>query len=1018
LAAQTAEKFINHPQFGRLYRTGDKCRIDIRTQRVHFLGRIDTQIKVRGHRVETQAVEDMLQTQFNEIEAAVLDYQNEALIAFVAAPSLRKGDVSELAAAPAEWTARVTAILSDQLPAPSIPTKFFLVEKFVMQPISGKIDRKRLPNLSYLLSKAEMKTRDMHEASVVRRDTAGETHDSDERREVWVPESGAETHAHCAEVLAICRAVFESPLGLDDGFVEAGGHSLAIARLAQRLQAAGWQVPVRALLGDCNTARKVAGRVRADRQAHRAIAAPTKSDERKTARDERAAEVLSVKYFTMLQVIFGSLLYSPALLAFFFALTYVDVATFFATNSLLEFIIAGLFLYLLGLAMPFASLLWAMVIKFFMGGDIYKNNVTPGVYPKWSKMHLRIWCIERLQHTVFLTLRMMYRSAPLMAFTLRQLGASVGKNLQCAYDAHLSGPVDLISIEDDVSIQTGAYIQTTSWVGQHLRVGAVQLGSGCKIAMRAAIASNVSVGRGTWITPFTPILADVGQHEMWEGAPARLGGRCKELKRTADACRYANPIWLLETISVLMQVLLTFCLSVLPTAAIVWFTRGFIAMGEGELSDAYFSDMPLSQIVWQLSLYAFLTTWLSIVVFSLLGCLFIRCTAASPGLYPSRGLSGALLMYRIHMMNRIQRLWSWTITGQYLRALAGMRLPHVGGSECDVMLNLVPELTSADTQVFWSHGCFTNMLDCGARHFELRQLDMSRNFFGGNNSVAESGQLPSNFLLGVSTAASDIEFRRQMRSRMGEPITVAGNPPVKFASASFEAEIETQRLPSLSIFLTRILLFDVFSIGILPIAEGLIFTILYICLLRLGEHPVVYAISAFLLTELSMILLCVAVKKSLVGRWGLDHQAPFWSWRHFAYFFAQDCFFVWCRDILVFCAGSVLSNCILRLIGCHIGRRTIVNHPMQCSDWNAVSFGNDCVIDGLLQFHTLENMVLKVKRTRIEDGCTVSFGATVMSGALIERNTTLSPLALVLKDMHLVTAAYEGSPAEPMGVTS
>ena len=55
---------------------------------MHFLGRIDAQLKVRGHRVEIQPVEDILQTQFAEIEAAVLDYQNEELVAFVAAPSV------------------------------------------------------------------------------------------------------------------------------------------------------------------------------------------------------------------------------------------------------------------------------------------------------------------------------------------------------------------------------------------------------------------------------------------------------------------------------------------------------------------------------------------------------------------------------------------------------------------------------------------------------------------------------------------------------------------------------------------------------------------------------------------------------------------------------------------------------------------------------------------------------------------------------------------------------------------
>ena len=121
-------------------------------------------------------------------------------------------------------------------------------------------------------------------------------------------------------------------------------------------------------------------------------------------------------------------------------------------------------------------------------------------------------------------------------------------------------------------------------------------------------------------------------------------------------------------------------------------------------------------------------------------------------------------------------------------------------SECDVMFNLVPEFATADAQVFWSNGCFTNMLDYGAEHLTLRHLDMPRNFFSGNNCVAEYGQLPTNFLLGVSTPCSDIDFRRQMRSRLGEPITVAGNPPVKFASASFEAENEPQTadLPALS----------------------------------------------------------------------------------------------------------------------------------------------------------------------------------------------------------------------------
>jgi hypothetical protein len=292
---------------------------------------------------------------------------------------------------------------------------------------------------------------------------------------------------------------------------------------------------------------------------------------------------------------------------------------------------------------------------------------------------------------------------------------------------------------------------------------------------------------------------------------------------------------------------------------------------------------------------------------------------------------------------------------------------------------------------------------------------MPRNFFSGNNSVAESGHFPTNFLLGVSTSGNDILFRRQMQSRLGEPITVAGNPPVKFASADFEAENDAQPLPSLPLFLARVFLNDIFRIGILRIANVLAYVVMYTLLLRLGGHPVVSAFIALILTEVILVVSCTATKKLLVGsKWGSAHSTPFWSWRHFTYFFTQDCFFAWCRTPLGISAGTVLSNIILRRMGCRIGKRTILTSPMQASDWNAVSFGNDCIIGGFLQFHTLEDMMLKVKRTDIQDGSTISFGATVMGGAVMAPETTLLPLSMVLKEMHLPTGTYWGSPTEPV----
>jgi hypothetical protein len=73
------------------------------------------------------------------------------------------------------------------------------------------------------------------------------------------------------------------------------------------------------------------------------------------------------------------------------------------------------------------------------------------------------------------------------------------------------------------------------------------------------------------------------------------------------------------------------------------------------------------------------------------------------------------------------------------------------------------------------------------------------------------------------------------------------------------------------------------------------------------------------------------------------------------------------------------------------------------------------MVNGFLQFHTFENMMLKVKLTQIQAGSAINFGATIIGGAVIEPETTLFPLSLDLKEMHLPTATYESSPAEPVG---
>ncbi len=973
------------------------------TGQTEFLGRLDTQLKVRGHRVEVQAVEDILQTQVPEIETAVLDYQNEELVAFIVAPALRTGELPDVVAVDPDWAKRLTVLLAEQLPAPSVPSRLFLITRFVLNPRSGKIERSQLPKLTDRLPGPEARV--AHAGAGATTTASLVTH-----RAI---DSHNDQYADPAddEALSICRTLLGRSLGWDDAFADHGAHSILIAQLAQSLRRAGWSIPVSALLSDCDTARKITAR---PKQTRSVASGAAQTHRQNGSRNEAAAQVLSVPGFTLRQILFLLVLYAPHLAGFLAVVSYGEIGSFFLTTGYWGFIVVGFLLYTVALAWPFVTLLWVMTIQTCLNATGLRDTPTPGTYPKWSRVHLRVWGAGRLQDAVLRPLFAVFRSPRLTAFVRRWLGARIGQHTECANDIRFNGPLELLCIEDEVAVQTAAHIQMIRWVGQTLEIGTVRLERGCKIGMQASVGHSVVIGAGAWVTPLTPVFGDVGSGEIWEGAPARSVGQCKKLRRPERHVRTSLPPWCEEAVNIAMQSLLDFLLLVAPASTVIWGARFLLPYDGAEPMEDGALTAPLGEVIGHVTLYALATTWVGLVLSSVLACLFLRVTKASPGLYPSRGPMGALLLYRQRLMDQIQRIWTWTIIGQYLRALAGLRFSRCGGSECDVMLGLVPETATAAANVFWAHGSFTNMLDQDAGRLTLRQLEMPTNFFAGNNCVAEDGHYPTNFLLGVSSPCSGNAYRRQLRSRLGPSITVAGNPPIRFASADFEAERHRQTLPDFPLFLGRILLNDILSVGFLRTTDFVVYIVLYTVLLRFGGDYLLSAIAALLLTEVALIFACVALKRLLVGRsWGQDHATPFWSWRHFTYFFVQDCFFAWCGTQSRVAAGTLLPNVILRRFGCEIGARALIPSPLQAFDWNAVKIGDDAIVDGMLQYHSLENMTLTVKETRIGDGAAINSGATLMGGAMIDPGTTMLPLSLVLKEMNLPTDIYWGSPVEP-----
>jgi amino acid adenylation domain-containing protein len=207
----TAERFVPHPfALGeRLYRTGDlgAWRPD---GTLDFLGRMDFQVKIRGHRIEPAEVEDALKRHALVEDAAVLAYepipQDRRLAAYVVPRTGGEGlEIRDL-----------RAFLLETLPDYMVPSAFVLLPALPLSS-TGKVDRKALP------------PPDGAQAG-----PAGYV----------APRNAVET---------VVAGMFEELLGvegvgLEGSFFELGGHSLLATRLVAWVQDTfGIELPLRTL---------------------------------------------------------------------------------------------------------------------------------------------------------------------------------------------------------------------------------------------------------------------------------------------------------------------------------------------------------------------------------------------------------------------------------------------------------------------------------------------------------------------------------------------------------------------------------------------------------------------------------------------------------------------------------------------------------------------------------------------------------------------------------------------------
>ncbi len=206
----TAERFVPDAFGGepgaRLYRTGDRARWTAAGE-LEFLGRTDSQVKVRGFRVEPGEIETSLRTH-PAVREAVVEVRGDApgqkrLVAYVVPAEGARAAAAEL-----------RAHLLERLPEYMVPGAFVVLDRLPLTS-NGKVDRRALP---------------APEAEADAEQAGPRTATEEMLSGIW------------AEVLRVER------VGVEESFFALGGHSLLATQVVSRArQAFGVEVPLRTL---------------------------------------------------------------------------------------------------------------------------------------------------------------------------------------------------------------------------------------------------------------------------------------------------------------------------------------------------------------------------------------------------------------------------------------------------------------------------------------------------------------------------------------------------------------------------------------------------------------------------------------------------------------------------------------------------------------------------------------------------------------------------------------------------
>lgn len=421
----------------RLYKTGDLVRWN-KDDKLEFFGRIDSQVKLRGYRIELSEIEAVI-LEHEEISAVTVKVAEANGLKSLAAYVLLNEESGELD------RTKLLSILRDKLPAYMIPSFLDVLSEFPRVP-SGKVNRGALPEpekhlVSEQIAENDNETEPMNELET-------------ELAAIWAEQFGV------------------SKVGPEqDYFTELGGHSLLAAQMVGNLyQKLDRKVSVRDLYMN-PTVRKLAAELTKQEQAAKQSKNEQNSEPviEKTLRAWPWSTVLiQLAYF--LAII--PLLTLPLVLVLPLAIETIENQSSPAILLLLSAaLIGGTWATLIIIAI---AAKWLLIGRY-----------RPGRYPLWGSFYIRWWITSRLQHLSFISA---FNGTPFLAIIWRAMGAKVGRD--CLLNPSLVYAWDCVNIGNNVSIGKDTQMPCLRVEGGDLIIGNLEIGDRCFVGNHSTLGLN------------------------------------------------------------------------------------------------------------------------------------------------------------------------------------------------------------------------------------------------------------------------------------------------------------------------------------------------------------------------------------------------------------------------------------------------------------------------------------------------------------------------------------------------